>query len=164
MEVASIQHRRILKLLVTLLPSDAEKGGGETMIWLYVLAIIALLIGSAVFSASEMRALLGQLSAAVRRGGGRRAGRESRGALLDKYDDALSAILIGNNLCNIAADSIATVLVMLLLGARYNALASVGTTVVMTLLVIFLCESAPKIVAKKNANRMSMASRRSCGV
>jgi len=29
-EVASIQHRRILKLLVTLLPSDAEKGGGET--------------------------------------------------------------------------------------------------------------------------------------
>ena len=29
-EVASIQHRRILKLLVRLLPSDAEKGGGET--------------------------------------------------------------------------------------------------------------------------------------
>jgi len=127
------------------------------MIWLYVLAILALLIGSAVFSASEMAlssANYLRLSAAAEDGA---PGAKAAVRLLDKYDDALSAILIGNNLCNIAADSIATVLVMLLLGARYNALASVGTTVVMTLLVIFLCESAPKIVAKKNANRMSMA-------
>ena len=76
--------------------------------------------------------------------------------VLDRFQDALSAILIGNNLCNIASDSLATVLVMALLGSRYNGLASVITTVVMTAIVIIFCESAPKIAAKKNANRLAL--------
>lgn len=123
---------------------------------LYVIAMLLLLCGSALFSAAEMA-----LSSANRMRLESAAGDGSRQAatackLVDRYDDTLSAILIGNNLCNIGSDSIATVLSMALLGAHYNAAASVVTTIVMTVIVIIFCESAPKIAAKKNANRWSM--------
>ncbi|MBQ3276359.1 MAG: HlyC/CorC family transporter [Oscillospiraceae bacterium] len=123
---------------------------------LYVIAVLALLGGSAFFSAAEMA-----ISSANRMRLASAAEEGSRGAktalaVLDRFQDALSAILIGNNLCNIASDSLATVLVMALLGSRYNGLASVLTTVVMTLIVIVFCESAPKIAAKKNANRLAL--------
>ena len=75
--------------------------------------------------------------------------------LLDRYEATLSTILIGNNLCNIGADSLVTALAMSLLGARYNALSSLIVTVCVTLFVLLFCESAPKIIAKKNANRLA---------
>ena len=124
---------------------------------LFLAAMLVLLCGSAFFSAAEM-----SISSANRMRLASAAEEGSRGAktalaVLDRYEDALSAILIGNNLCNIGSDSLATVLVMGLLGRRFNGLASVLTTAVMTLIVIVFCESAPKIVAKKNANRYSVA-------
>ncbi len=126
------------------------------MIAAYLSAVIALLIGSAMFSAAEMAlssANRMRLSASAEEGD-RTAARAV--ALLDHYEDALAAILIGNNLCNIASDSILTVLAMTLLGARFRPLTSAAITAGMTLFVLFFCESAPKIAAKKNANRLSM--------
>ena len=123
------------------------------MIFTYIAAILALLAGSAFFSASEMALTSAnrmRLSTAAEEGS---RGAKTAVALLDRFEDALSAILIGNNLCNIAADSLTTVLAMTLLGERYNGLTSAAVTVAMTLFIIFFCESAPKIAAKKNANR-----------
>ena len=121
-----------------------------------ILAVLALLGGSAFFSAAEMAisAANRMRLASAAEEGSRKA--KTALAVLDRFQDALSAILIGNNLCNIASDSLATVLVMALLGSRYNGLASVLTTVVMTAIVIIFCESAPKIAAKKNANRLAL--------
>ena len=121
-----------------------------------IVSVIALLVGSALFSAAEMA-----LSSANRMRLAAAAEEGSRSAswavdLLDRYEDTLSTILIGNNLCNIGSDSLVTVLAMTLLGARYNGLASALTTVAVTLIVLFFCESAPKIVAKKNANRTAV--------
>ena len=126
------------------------------MVFLYVAAVAALLAGSALFSASEIALTSAnrlRLTSAAEEGS-----HEARTAvrLLDSYENTLSAILIGNNLCNIGADALVTMLAVLLLGERYNALASVGITALMTLFIIFFCESAPKIAAKKNANRLSM--------
>ena len=120
-----------------------------------IVFVIALLIGSALFSASEMA-----LSSANRMRLAAAAEEGSRTAawavdLLDRYEDTLSTILIGNNLCNIGADSLVTALAMSLLGARYNALSSLIVTVCVTLVVLLFCESAPKIIAKKNANRLA---------
>ena len=120
-----------------------------------VVSVIALLVGSALFSAAEMA-----LSSANRMRLAAAAEEGSRSAswavdLLDRYEDTLSTILIGNNLCNIGADSLVTALAMSLLGARYNALSSLIVTVCVTLIVLFFCESAPKIIAKKNANRLA---------
>lgn len=123
----------------------------------YIPAILLLLFGSAFFSAAEM-----SLSSANRLrlesaadGGSRRA--RAACAVLDRYDDALSAILIGNNLCNIASDALATVLTVTVLGARYTPAAAVVSTALMVAVIIVFCESAPKIMAKKNANRWSIA-------
>ena len=68
------------------------------------------------------------------------------------FDDALSAILIGNNLVNIASSSLAAVLVILLTG---NDSKTWVATLILTLLVIVFGETIPKITAKQNANRVA---------
>lgn len=72
--------------------------------------------------------------------------------ITEHFDDALSAILIGNNLVNIAASTLSSSLVILLFGYGYAWLA----TLIITLLVIFFGETIPKITAKKNANRVAL--------
>lgn len=124
--------------------------------WVYLLLMLALLCGSAFFSASEMA-----LSSANRMRLASAAEEGNRAAaiackVIDKYENALSAILIGNNLCNIGSDSILTWIGITLLGSRYNGWVSALITLFMTALIIVFCESAPKIAAKKNANRFSM--------
>lgn len=68
------------------------------------------------------------------------------------FDDALSAILIGNNLVNIAASSLASVLVIVLTGSDRRTWVA---TLILTLLVIIFGETIPKIIAKQNANRIA---------
>ncbi len=73
--------------------------------------------------------------------------------ITEHFDDALSAILIGNNLANIGASSLASVAVILVTGGdEYAWLA----TVILTVLVIMFGATMPKISAKKNANRTSL--------
>ncbi len=79
------------------------------------------------------------------------AGRVLR--ILKKYDKALSAILIGNNLVNIAASSLTSVFMLLLLGTdRWTFIG----TIAVTILVIIFGETIPKITAKKTANTTAM--------
>lgn len=68
------------------------------------------------------------------------------------YENTLGAILIGNNLANNAASSIATVIVMMLLGDGYAWVA----TVVMTLMVLTFGEIIPKVLAKQFADKFSV--------
>lgn len=74
--------------------------------------------------------------------------------ITEKYDDALSAILIGNNLANIGGSSLASVAVILLTGGDEYAWVS---TLVLTVLVVVFGETIPKICAKKNATRLAMS-------
>ncbi len=68
------------------------------------------------------------------------------------FDDALSTILIGNNLVNIASSSLAAVLVILLTGSDNRTWAA---TLGLTLIIIVFGETIPKITAKQNANRVA---------
>ena len=69
------------------------------------------------------------------------------------FDSALSAILIGNNLVNIAASSLASVLLLLVLGSDgYTWL----STIILTILIIIFGETIPKIYTKKNATSVAM--------
>ncbi|MBQ5440755.1 MAG: HlyC/CorC family transporter [Firmicutes bacterium] len=122
-------------------------------IGLLICGIILCIIFSALFSASEMA-----LSSANKvrieneaEEGSRRA--KTALKLVENFDDSLGAILIGNNLVNIAASSISSVLVILLTGNdRYAWVA----TVIITILVIIFGETIPKITAKQNATRFSL--------
>ena len=72
--------------------------------------------------------------------------------ITQRFDDALSAILICNNLANIGSSSLASVMVILIMGSDNYAWLS---TLAITILVIIFGETMPKIIAKKNANRIA---------
>ena len=73
--------------------------------------------------------------------------------IVDDYDNMLGAVLIGNNLANIAASSIATLIVMDLLGEDYAWVA----TLVMTVLVLIFGEIIPKVLAKQFSEQFCAA-------
>ena len=125
----------------------------------YILALIVCFALSAFFSGAEMA-----LSAANRLrlesaadDGDRRA--YVALALLKRFDTALGAILIGNNLVNVAASTLSSVIALQVArrtGVAQGLCATVATVLV-TLVVIVCGETLPKILAKKNANRLSLA-------
>ena len=71
----------------------------------------------------------------------------------ERFDDALSAILICNNLANIGSSSLASVFVIVLTGSDEKVWIA---TAVLTLLVIIFGETMPKIISKKNANTIAL--------
>ena len=116
----------------------------------YIVAMVVMVALSAFFSASEM-----SFSAVNKMRLESMAEDDVRGAKLamrveEKFDDALSAILIGNNLVNIALSSLGSVVAILIAGEEWTWLA----TAVVTVVVIIFGETVPKIVAKKNASRL----------
>ena len=121
-----------------------------TVIFLCILALVCL---SAFFSGSEMA-----LSSCnrlrmenLRDEGSKRAAAVVE--ILDHFDRALSAILIGNNLVNIGASSLVSVLVILLSGSdKYTWIG----TLVLTIVIIIFGETIPKITAKQSANHVSL--------
>ena len=122
-------------------------------VYLIVIAIIALVCLSAFFSGSEMAYSSCNLLRMenLRDEGSKRAAAVVK--ILERFDDALSAILIGNNLVNIGASALVSVLVILLTGSdKYT---WVGTALLTATIIIF-GETIPKICAKKGANRVSL--------
>ena len=74
--------------------------------------------------------------------------------LLEKYDEMLSTILIGNNIVNIACTSLATLLFVRLL--KDEDLGATVSTVVVTLVLLIFGEISPKSIAKENAEKFAM--------
>ena len=122
-------------------------------LWAALAALIAL---SAFFSATEMAyssANRMRLESAAE-SGVRSAVVACR--IYDNYEKMLSTILICNELVNIAASSVVTVIaIQLFAGADENLATTLGT-IGITIVIIIFGETIPKIVAKKNANAMSI--------
>jgi Mg2+/Co2+ transporter CorB len=122
-----------------------------------LIALFVLILLSAYFSGVEMA-----FSTAGRiRLKGLAVNGEKRAELalkiLERYDKFLTTELIGNNMVNIAATTIATILFIRILG---DAGATVST-IVMTVLVLLFCEITPKTIAKRAPERYAMSSARS---
>ncbi|MFA7432338.1 MAG: HlyC/CorC family transporter [Gemmobacter sp.] len=112
----------------------------DTTFWLTVGAIFVLLLCSAFFSASETA-----LTAASRAKLRAQADKGARGAetalkVTEDSERMIGALLLGNNLVNILAASLATALFTRLIGESGVALA----TLVMTALVLIFAEVLPK--------------------
>ena len=124
----------------------------------YILIVLCLL-GSAFFSGTEIAyTSLSKLKLKKDR-------ENPRGIqklvlfIYDHFDNALSTLLIGNNLVNIGATSIATVLAVKLadsLGGRIeDDTASTIVTVVMTVLILIVGEITPKMIARRCSETIS---------
>lgn len=124
------------------------------MIYLCLAGLLLCVIGSNYFSSSEMAysSCNRMRLESARDGGSKKAAIAVK--IIDRFDDTLSAILIGNNLVNIAASSIGSVLVILVAGDDRYAWVS---TVVITVLIVIFGETMPKIIAKTSANRIALS-------
>ncbi len=122
----------------------------ENMWWAYVVIFVMICL-SAYFSASEIA-----FNSANRMRLRRSADCGSRTSKLaynicEKFTTSLSAILIGNNLANIAI-STCTTLIVINLFKENVALASTIATVLVTLVILIFGEIVPKVLAKHNAD------------
>ncbi len=117
-----------------------------------IIIIVVLILMSAFFSASEtafstvnkirLRNYANQ--------GNKRAAKALK--IVNDFDKALTAILIGNNIVNIASASLATIVFTEKFGAS-----SVGiATLVMTVIVLVFGEILPKSLAKENAEHFTL--------
>ncbi|MBR6735337.1 MAG: HlyC/CorC family transporter [Oscillospiraceae bacterium] len=116
----------------------------------YIITLFVCIMLSSFFSASEtafsaankMRLRTAALD------GDRRAARALK--IAEDYDRTISVILIGNNIVNIAASSIATVAATKWFGISGPAIA----TVAMTIIVLTFGEILPKSFAKEHADKV----------
>ena len=135
-------------------------GAGTTLEdigWQVYLGLVALLAGSAFFSASETAFATVNT---IRLKNYADAGDKKAAMALkiaEMYEKTLSSILIGNNLVNIAISSIAAVLFTSWMG-------NAGTwvsTIVVTIVVLIFGEILPKTFAKEHSEKVALGV---CGV
>lgn len=128
---------------------DMPQGTTDTAFWITTAIIFFLLILSGFFSGSETAltaASRGKLRIQADKGstGAKRALR-----ITEDNERLIGSVLLGNNLVNILAASLATALFTRIFGESGVALA----TLVMTLLVLIFAEVLPKTYAITNAER-----------
>lgn len=120
-------------------------------LWKIVL-IIMMMIFSALFSSTETayssvnKLRLKNYEAQ----GNKKAATALR--LANKFDEVLTAVLIGNNIVNIAMSSLSTLLFVNIFGKSGAGI----STAVITVLVLMFGEVLPKSYAKKNAEKLAM--------
>ena len=118
-------------------------------------AALVILVGfSAFFSASETAfSSLNQIRLKSRAEDGDSSAARVL-AMAEQYDKLLSTILSGNNIVNIAAASIGTILFTQMLGAERGATMS---TIVLTIIVLIFGEVTPKSLAKEMPEKVATA-------
>ena len=77
--------------------------------------------------------------------------------LAENYDSLLSTILIGNNIVNILASSLTTILFIGLL-KNNESLATTLSTVILTVVILIFGEISPKSIAKESPEKFAMFS------
>ena len=124
----------------------------KTDIWKIVL-VLSMMVFSALFSGTETayssvnKLRLKNYEAQ----GDKKAAKALK--LANRFDEVLTAVLIGNNIVNIAASSVSTLLFVSIFGSKGAGI----STAVITVLVLVFCEVLPKSYAKKNAEKIALA-------
>ncbi len=123
-------------------------------IGLYIAIMVALLIGSAYFSATETA-----FSSLNKTKIKTLAEKEDKRAILtlkleENYDKLISTILIGNNIVNIALASLGTVFFV----HFYDDIGATISTIVITVAVLIFGEISPKSIAKDSPEKFAMFS------
>lgn len=128
-----------------------------TTVILYSVSIVVLLACSAFFSGSEIA--YSALNRTRLEAGHGPAVKQAL-YICDRFDRALSAILIGNNLVNISASSLMTLLALLVAGAGAPAavqdVCTSAASLLLTVLVLIFGETMPKIIARRNPQAFAL--------
>ena len=119
-----------------------------------IVFLVILIVFSAYFSATETAfSTLNRIRLKnAADNGDKKAGKVLR--LAENYDKLITTVLVGNNIVNILASSIATVLFISILKDNSN-LGSTVATVVMTVVVLIFGEVCPKSLAKETPEKFA---------
>lgn len=123
----------------------------DVHLWMFI--VLGVLIAlSAFFSASETA--FSSMNEIRMKNYAKEGNKKAKTALkiAQNYDKALSTILIGNNIVNIASASLGTVIATILFGANGAWI----STIAMTILVLIFGEILPKSFAKENAEKFAL--------
>jgi Mg2+/Co2+ transporter CorB len=121
--------------------------------WLTVAAVLICLLVSAFFSGSETALTASSRASMLRleKHGNRDAAIVNR--LLSMRERLLGALLLGNNVTNITASTLATGVLL----SWFGSAGVLYATIVMTVLIFVLCEVLPKTAAFNAPDRMALA-------
>ena len=123
-------------------------------LWVMAAVIMILVMCSAFFSGTETA--FSSVSKIRIRNKAENGDKRAKKALYvaENYDKALSTILVGNNVVNIAASALSTILFVSFLG---DAMGTVVSTVVLTLVVLVCGEVLPKNLAIENNEKICLS-------
>ena len=117
-----------------------------------IIALLVLVVLSACFSAAETAfTSLNRIRLKTRADSGSRRAAKTL-ALAGEYDKLLSTILIGNNIVNITATSVSTVLCT----KWFHQYGPTVATVALTVIILVFGEVTPKSLAKERAEEFAM--------
>ncbi len=124
----------------------------------YGFIILLMLVLSAFFSGSEISFNAANKMRLRKAGEAGSKTAKLANKISEHFTIALSAILIGNNLANIAASTAATSIAIALLSgvSGGDAIASTLATVIMTVIVLIFGEIVPKLLCKQHADTVVM--------
>ena len=133
---------------------NLSAGGSITQIILYVF----LLFAAAYFAAAESSfSAMNRVRVQLLADEGNKKAKKAI-AIAEKFDRAITTLLIGTNIAHIGCASLSTIIALDLWGDIYGegTVATVSTMV--TTVIVFLCsEMIPKSFAKANAERVALA-------
>lgn len=121
---------------------------------LYLVLLIICLFLSAFFSGSEtafisLQRVRVQHLVDTKVKGARRVAK-----MMEQPEKFLSTVLLGNNLVNTAAAALATFLAIRFWGDQWGVLIA---TIVITILLLIFCETTPKTIATRHAEKISLS-------
>ena len=122
----------------------------SVMWWAYAVIFVMICL-SAYFSASEIAFNTANRMRLRKAADGGSYTAKIAYRICDKFTTSLSAILIGNNLANIAVSTCTTLIVMNLF-KNDVALASTIATILVTVVILIFGEIVPKVLSKQNAD------------
>jgi Mg2+/Co2+ transporter CorB len=120
--------------------------------WFALLAVLICLLLSFFFSGSETALTASSRASMMRleKSGSERARTVNR--LMQKREQLIGALLLGNNVATIAASSLATGLLLVWFGGA----GVIYATLVMTVIIVVFCEMLPKTAAINNPDRIAL--------
>lgn len=141
--------------LVPLLHILANNNSGTKNIVPYIITIFIFILFSAYFSMAETTlSCCNRIRMSVKAENGSKSAKLVI-KLLDKFDKSLITLLVGNNIANLAASTLGT-LVFLVVFNYNESLASAISTAVLTILIFFFGELIPKNIAKSHPDSVVM--------
>ena len=121
------------------------------MITEYLIACVVLIAFSAFFSSVEIALTsLNRLRLQKLAEDGKRSARVAE-KIEERYPEALTTILIGNNVVNIVLSSLSTIITLNLLGKENEAIVGIVSTLVSTVVLLIFGEIIPKLLGKSLA-------------